>query len=133
MLLQLNNAKLEYLKASDQSNDPKDKRFLNLQSTFRNRFFQDITKLLRSLNIELDSLNIHLLNYEQMVISTFKKSNHTHLQKCIDYDRKLLKLYQEALELRPDVSELLFQQDKISESMVENVYFLESVGLILEP
>ena len=114
MLLQLNNAKLEYLKASDQSNDPKDKRFLNLQSTFRNRFFQDITKLLRSLNIELDSLNIHLLNYEQMVISTFKKSNHTHLQKCIDYDRKLLKLYQEALELRPDVSELLFQQDKIS-------------------
>ena len=133
MLLQLNNAKLEYLKASDQSNDPKDKRFLNLQSTFRNRFFQDITKLLRSLNIELDSLNIHRLNYEQMVISTFKKSNHTHLQKCIDYDRKLLKLYKEALELRPDVSELLFQQDKISESMVENVYFLESVGLILEP
>jgi hypothetical protein len=132
MLTLLKNSKLEYLKSSDECNQPKDKRYLNLQSTFRNRFFQDITKLLRSLNVETESLIIHRLNYEQIVISTFKKSNHTHLHKCLDYDRKLLELYKEALKLRPDVSDLKSQHDKISESVLENVYFLESAGFILE-
>ena len=53
--------------------------------------------MLRSLNVEVENLVIHRLNFEQMVISSIKKSNHTHLYNCVKYDKKLLKLYDEAL------------------------------------
>ena len=128
----LKNSKLEYLKASDECNLSKDKRYLNLQSTLRNRYFQDVTKLLRSLNVEVESLVIHRLNFEQMVISSIKKSNHTHLHKCVEYDQKLLALYDEALALDPSASFLKNQQENVSESVSEGIYFLENAGIILE-
>lgn len=131
MLTLLKNSKLEYLKASDESNWAKDKRYLNLQSTFRNRYFQDITKLLRGLNVEVENLVIHRLNFEEIVISSINKTKHTHLHKCIDYDQKLLKLYDEALILQPDASDLKTQHDKISIAVSENIYFLESIGVVL--
>ncbi len=128
----LNNSKLEYLKASDESKYSKDKRYLNLQSTLRNRYFQDVTKLLRSLNVEVENLVIHRLNFEQIVISSFNKSNHTHLYKCIEYDQKLLALYDEALTIDPNASFLKNQKEKVSESVSECIYFLENAGIILE-
>ena len=128
----LKNSKLEYLKASDESNNSKDKRHLNLQSTFRNRYFQDVAKLMRSLNVEVENLLIHRLNYEEIVISSIKKANHSHLYKCVEYDRKLLALYSEAIKLQPNASVLKIQQDKISKSLSESIYFLESAGFILE-
>lgn len=132
ILTLLKNSKLEYLKASDESNHPRDKRFLNNESTNRNRYFQDITKLLRSLNVEVENLVIHRLNFEQIVSSSIKKTKYTHLQKCIDYDQKLLESYEKALELRPNSTDLKIQQDKISKSVLESIYFLESAGFILE-
>lgn len=132
ILTLLKNSKLEYLKASDESNVPNDKRNFNLQSTLRNRYFQDVTKLLRTLNVEVEGLVIHRLNFEQMVISSIKKSNHTHLHKCLEYDQKLLALYDEALTLQPNVSFLRNQQNKITESVNEAIYFLENAGFILE-
>ena len=128
----LKNSKLEYLKASDESNLPKDKRYFNLQSTFRNRYFQDVTKLLRSLNVEVENLIIHRLNFEQMVISSIKKPNHTHLHKSIELDKNLLSLYDEALELNPTALVLKTHREKISESVSEGIYFLENAGFILE-
>ena len=128
----LKNSKLEYLKASDESNITKDKRYLNLQSTFRNRYFQDVNKLLRSLNVQVEDLVIHRLNFEEMVISSIKKPNYTHLHKCVGYDRKLLELYDEAITLQPNASVLKIQQVKISKSVSESIYFLESAGFILE-
>lgn len=128
----LKNSKMEYLKASDESNLSKDKRHFNIQSTLRNRYFQDVTKLLRSLNVEVESLVIHRLNFEQIVISSINKSNHTHLHKCIEYDQKLLALYDEALALHPSASFLRNQQEKVSESVTESIYFLENAGFILE-
>tara|TARA_A100001015_G_scaffold299434_1_gene383493 strand:- start:3285 stop:3725 length:441 start_codon:yes stop_codon:yes gene_type:complete len=132
ILTLLKNSKLEYLKASDESNISKDKRYLNLQSTFRNRYFQDVTKLLRSLNVQVEDLVIHRLNFEEMVISSIKKTNYTHLHKCVGYDRKLLGLYDEAIALQPNASVLKIQQIKISKSVSESIYFLESAGFILE-
>ena len=132
ILTLLKNSKLEYLKASDESNHSKDKRYFNLQSTLRNRFFQDVTKLLRSLNVEVESLVIHRLNFEQMVISSIKKSNHTHLYNCVKYDKKLLKLYDEALAFDKNALFLSNQQEKVSESVSEGIYFLENAGIILE-
>ena len=128
----LKNAKLEYLKASDESNSTNDKRYFNLQSTLRNRYFQDITKLLRSLNVEVENLVIHRLNFEQMVISTIKKTNHTHLHKSIKFDQNLIALYDEAFKLNPSASVLRTHRDKISESVSESIYFLENAGFILE-
>ena len=114
ILTLLKNSKLEYLKASDESNLPKDKRYFNLQSTFRNRYFQDVTKLLRSLNVEVENLIIHRLNFEQMVISSIKKPNHTHLHKSIELDKNLLSLYDEALELNPTALVLKTHREKIA-------------------
>ena len=128
----LKNSKLEYLKASDESNSTNDKRYFNLQSTLRNRYFQDITKLLRSLNVEVENLLIHRLNFEQIVISTIKKPNHTHLHKSIKFDQNLIALYDEALTLNPGASILKTHRDKISESISESIYFLENAGFILE-
>ena len=132
ILTLLKNSKLEYLKASDESNSTKDKRYFNLQSTLRNRYFQDVTKLLRSLNVEVENLVIHRLNFEQMVISSIKKPNHTHLHKSIKFDQNLLSLYDEALALDPGASVLKVHRDKISESVSEGIYFLENAGFILE-
>ncbi|MDA9597170.1 hypothetical protein N9R95_02105 [Flavobacteriaceae bacterium] len=132
MLTLLKNSKLEYLKASDESNQPKDKRYLNLQSTFRNRYFQEVTKILRSLNVEVENLVIHRLNFEEMVISSIKKPNHTHLQKCLQYDQKLIALYDEALDLKPNMPALKAQSDKVSEAVLESTYLLESAGFVLE-
>ena len=128
----LKNAKLEFLKASDESNFTKDKRYFNLQSTMRNRYFQDITKLLRSHNVEVENLVIHRLNFEQIVISTIKKPNHTHLHKSIKFDQNLIGLYDEALTLNPGALVLKTHRDKISESVSESIYFLENAGFILE-
>ena len=132
ILTLLKNSKLEYLKASDESNKSKDKRHLNLQSTFRNRYFQDVAKLLRSLNVEVENLVIHRLNFEEIVVSSIKKANHSHLHKCLKYDRKLLSLYDEAIALEAKASVLKIQQDKISKSVSESIYLLESAGFILE-
>lgn len=132
ILTLLKNSKLEYLKASDESNLSKDKRYFNLQSTCRNRYFQDVTQLLRSMNVEVENLVIHRLNFEQMVISSIKKTNHTHLQKSVEYDQKLLTLYNDALTLQPGALFLKNQKEKISESVTEGIYFLENAGLIFE-
>lgn len=132
ILIMLKNSKLEYLKASDESNLTRDKRYLNLQSTYRNRYFQDVIKLLRSLNVEVENLVIHRLNFEQMVISSIKKTNHTHLHKSVEYDQKLLALYDEALTLQPGALFLKNQKEKISESVTEGIYFLENSGFIFE-
>ena len=77
----LKNSKLEYLKASDRFNLPQNKRFFNMQATLRNRFFQDIASLLRSMNVEMDNLVINKLNFEQIVTSSNTKINQSHLEK----------------------------------------------------
>ena len=82
--------------------------------------------------MEVESLVIHRLNFEQMVISSIKKSNHTHLYKCVEYDQKLLALYDKALALDPSASFLKNQQENVSESVSEGIYFLENAGIILE-
>lgn len=82
--------------------------------------------------MEVENLVIHRLNFEQIVSSSIKKTKYTHLQKCVDYDQKLLESYEKALELRPNSTDLKIQQDKISKSVLESIYFLESAGFILE-
>ena len=80
----------------------------------------------------MESLVIHRLNFEQMVISSFNRSNYTHLHKCIEYDQKLLVLYDQALALDNNALFLRKQQEKVSASVSEGIYFLENAGIILE-
>jgi len=128
----LKNSKLEYLKASDRFNLPQNKRFFNMQSTLRNRFFQDVASLLRSMNVEMDNLVINKLNFEQIVTSSNTKINQSHLEKCIELDKQLVKLYEEALEIDPNHDVLIHQNEKIAHVIQENIHFLENAGYVLE-
>ncbi len=128
----LKNSKLEYLKASDRFNLPQNKRFFNMQATLRNRFFQDIASLLRSMNVEMDNLVINKLNFEQIVTSSNTKINQSHLEKCIELDKQLVKLYEEALEIDPNQDVLIHQNEKIAHVIQENIHFLENAGYVLE-
>ena len=128
----LKNSKLEYLKASERFNLPHNKRFFNMQSTLRNRFFQDIASLLRSMNVEMDNLVINRLNFEQIVTSSNALINQSHLEKCIELDKKLVKLYGEALEIDSSHDILIHQNEKIIKVIKENTHFLENAGYVLE-
>lgn len=128
----LKNSKLEYLKASEAANLPDDKRFFNQQSTLRNRFFQDITSLLRRRNVEVENLQIHRLNFEQMATYTLIKNNISHIQRAIDCDGKLLELYDEAMVLAPDVENLKFHQEKIAAALAVSTHSLEKSSFVLE-
>ena len=128
----LKNSKLEYLKASERFNLPQNKRFFNMQSTLRNRFFQDISSLLRSMNVEMDNLVINRLNFEQIVASSNTLINQSHLEKCIELDKKLVKLYGEALEIDPSQDILIHQNENIIKVIKENTHFLENAGYVLE-
>ena len=128
----LKNSKIEYLKASDRFNLPQNKRFFNMQSTLRNRFFQDIASLLRSMNVEMDNLVINKLNFEQIVTLSNTKINQSHLEKCIELDKQLVKLYEEALEIDPKQDVLIHQNEKIAHVIQKNIHFLENAGYVLE-
>ena len=128
----LKNSKQEYLKASDRFNHPENKRFFNMQSTIRNRFFQDIVSLLRSMNIEVDNLVINRLNFEQITSSSNAKTSQSHLLKCIEFDKKLIKLYEEALEIVSDNDVLKHQSHKITQVIEENIHFLENAEFVLK-
>ena len=128
----LKNSKLEYLKASEAANLTDDKRFFNQQSTLRNRFFQDITSLLRRRNVEVENLQIHRLNFEQMVTSTLIKNNISHVQRAMDCDGKLLELYDEAMVLAPDGENLKFHQEKIAAALAVSAHSLEKSSFVLE-
>ena len=132
ILTLLKNSKLEYLKASDKYDLSENKRFFNLQSTIRNRFFQEIISLLRSFNVEVENLVINRLNFEQIVISSLGKNKHNHLFKCVEFDKKLVKIYSEAIEIFPESNLLKNQREKISKVVEENTQFLESVGVTLK-
>ena len=132
ILTLLKSAKLEYLKASDVINRVEDKRYLNLQSTLRNRLFQDVTQLLRSKNVDVESLIIRRLNYEQIVISSIKKTKHSLLYKCIENDKNLLDLYDQAIGLESNASLLKAHKEKISMAVKESAHLLEDAGYILE-
>ena len=128
----LKNSKLEYLKASEAANLTDDKRFFNQQSTLRNRFFQDITSLLRRRNVEVENLQIHRLNFERMATSTLIKNNISHIQRAMDCDGKLLELYDEAMVLAPDVENLKFHQETIAAALAVSAHSLEKSSFVLE-
>ena len=103
-----------------------------MQSTLRNRFFQDVASLLRSMNVEMDNLVINKLNFEQIVASSNTIIKQGHLEKCIELDKKLVKLYGEALEIDPNHDILIHQNEKIAKVIQENIHLLENAGYVLE-
>ena len=54
------------------------------------------------MNVEMDNLVINKLNFEQIVASSNTIIKQGHLEKCIELDKKLVKLYGEALEIDPN-------------------------------
>ena len=103
-----------------------------MQSTIRNRFFQDIVSLIKSMSNEVNKLVINRLNFEQITSSSNAKTSQSHLLKCIEFDKKLIKLYEEALEIVSDNDVLKHQSHKITQVIEENIHFLENAGFVLE-
>jgi HD-GYP domain-containing protein (c-di-GMP phosphodiesterase class II) len=66
------------------------------------------------------------------VSSSNTKTTQSHLQKCIEFDKKLVQLYEEALEIYSENEVLKHQNDKIAQVIEENIHFLENTGFVLE-
>ena len=84
------------------------------------------------MNVEMDNLVINKLNFEQIVSSSNTKIKQSHLEKCIELDKQLVKLYEEALEINPNHDVLIHQNEKIAHVIQENIHFLENAGYVLE-
>ena len=131
ILTYLKNSKLEYLKASDRHNDLNHKRFFNLQSTLRNLYFQDIIVVLRSKKVEIDDLVINRLNFEQRLTSSLGKSKLNVFENCFQLDKKLLELYEKALDLDDSFEIVKTHKFKIEDIIVQNNQFYENKAFTL--
>ena len=131
ILTNLKNSKLEYLKASDWHNDLNHKRFFNLQSTLRNRYFQDIIVVLRLKKVEIDDLVINRLNFEQRLTSCLGKPKLNVFENCFQLDKKLLELYEKALDLDDSFEIIKTHKFKFENVIVENNQFYEKKAFTL--
>ena len=131
ILTNLKNSKLEYLKASDRHNDLNHKRFFNLQSTLRNRYFQDIIVVLRLKKVEIDDLVINRLNFEQRLTSCLGKPKLNVFKNCFQLDKKLLELYEKALDLDDSFEIIKTHKFKFENVIVENNQFYEKKAFTL--
>lgn len=123
ILTNLKNSKLEYLKASDRHNDLNHKRFFNLQSTLRNRYFHDIIMVLRSKKVEIDALVINRLNFEQRLTSSLGKPKLNIFDNCFQLDKKLLELYEKAYDLDGSFEVIKDHKFKIEHIILQNDKF----------
>ncbi len=98
LLTHLKNAKLEYLKASDHVNHSEEKRFFNKQALIRNRFFQEVLSELQMLGVTFDDLVVSRLNFDQLLVSTINTVKATAVEKCLEADKELFKLYKEFID-----------------------------------
>ena len=98
LLISLKNTKLGYLKAADHANVSQDKRFFNQQAVYRNRFFQEILAELQQLGMHYDDLVISQFKFDQLLISSIETLKSTAVEKCLEADRILLKIYHSLYE-----------------------------------
>jgi len=98
LLIHLKNTKLGYLKAADHANVSQDKRFFNQQAVYRNRFFQEILAELQQLGMQYDDLVISQFKFDQLLISSIETLKSTAVEKCLEADRILLKIYHSLYE-----------------------------------
>ena len=98
LLIHLKNTKLGYLKAADHANVSQDKRFFNQQAVYRNRFFQEILAELQQLGMHYDDLVISQFKFDQLLISSIETLKSTAVEKCLEADRILLKIYHSLYE-----------------------------------
>ena len=120
LLTHLKNAKLEYLKASDHANTSEEKRFFNKQALIRNRFFQQVLSELQNIGVTFDELIINKLNFDQLLISSIEKLKATAVEKCLDADKILIKLYKEFVECGYENSEFINHVSNIQTAIDKN-------------
>jgi len=98
LLIHLKNTKLGYLKAADNATVSVDKRFFHQQAVFRNRFFQEILAELQLLGMQYDDLVISKFKFDQLLISSIETLKATAVEKCLEADHILLKIYHSLFE-----------------------------------
>ena len=120
LLTHLKNAKLEYLMASDHANTCEEKRFFNKQALIRNRFFQQGLSELQNIGVPFDDLIINKFNFDQLLVSTIDKLKSTAIEKCLEADKMLLKLFTEFIEFGYENSEFLNHMSSIRIAINKN-------------
>ena len=98
LLTHLKNSKLAYLKASDNVNFSEEKRFFNKQALIRNQIFQQVLIELQILGVSFDDLIISKFNFDQLLVSSIDTFKATVVEKCLEADISLLKLYNEFID-----------------------------------
>ena len=117
LLINLKNAKLEYLRAGDVASQIEDKRYFNQQALLRNRFFHEVLSQLQNENINLKDLVDSNFNFDQLLISSIKGLKNSAYEKCLETDTHLKGLYQKIMLLPLD-SSLFEKQFKRIESAI---------------
>jgi len=130
LLMHLKNTKLEYLKASDHVNYSEEKRFFNQQALIRNRFFQDVLSELQALGVIFDDLIISRFNFDQLLVSTIDTLKATAVEKCLEADNVLYKLYKEFIDLDEyKNSEFIEHSSIIQDAINKNQVLVDSYFL----
>ena len=127
LLMHLKNTKLEYLKASDHVNYSEEKRFFNQQALIRNRFFQDVLSELQALGVTFDDLIISRFNFDQLLVSSIDTFKATVVEKCLEADISLLKLYNEFIDFGEfENSKLIQHTSTIKDAITKNQLLVDS-------
>ena len=127
LLTHLKNSKLAYLKASDNVNFSEEKRFYNKQALIRNQIFQQVLIELQILGVSFDDLIISKFNFDQLLVSSIDTFKATVVEKCLEADISLLKLYNEFIDFGEfENSKLIQHTSTIKDAITKNQLLVDS-------
>ena len=81
--------------------------------------------------MEIDDLVINRLNFEQRLTSSLGKSKLNVFENCFQLDKKLLELYEKALDLDDSFEIVKTHKFKIEDIIVQNNQFYENKAFTL--
>jgi hypothetical protein len=81
--------------------------------------------------VEIDDLVINRLNFEQRLTSSLGKPKLNVFKNCFQLDKKLLELYEKALDLDDSFEIVKTHKFKIEDIIVQNNQFYENKAFTL--
>ena len=125
-LIQCRKAKLSYLKSADKQHLPEYKRFFNLQSTFRNRIYNDLITMLNGTQISLRASFFENHASEDIMIATLLREKKNAFSKAVESDEYLIEILIKLLNIEENLNvqdQLMCFIDKLKNSLSTNRNF----------
>jgi hypothetical protein len=108
-------------------NFSEEKRFFNKQALIRNQIFQQVLIELQMLGVSFDDLIISKFNFDQLLISSIDTFKATAVEKCLEADISLLKLYNEFIDFGEfENSKLIQHTSTIKDAITKNQLLVDS-------